>query len=99
MQVTRTLLADKALPDRLNRDQRICQTKAFLNLPLPLESVHSRIDLIEYLHKAVIDHEGDGHVQTDSAHTRQGSLVEGFGTLVLQYRPGTVQRILVLGGV
>ena len=69
--------------------------------PLPLFSLYGQFEGNQqnYLHKAVIDHEGDGNVQADSAHARQGSLVEGFGTLVPQYCSGTIQCVLVLGCV
>ncbi len=40
-------------------------------------------DLVEEVHEAVVDHEGDGHVQAHSAHARQRSLVEGARTLLL----------------
>ena len=40
-------------------------------------------DLVEEVHEAVVDHEGDGHVQAHSAHARQRSLVEGACTLLL----------------
>ncbi len=40
-------------------------------------------DLVEEVHEAVVDHEGDGDVQAHSAHARQRSLVEGAGTLLL----------------
>ena len=58
-----------------------------------------RPELVEHLHEAVVDHEGDGHVQADPGHPRDGSLVESLGTFVDHDLAGAVQRVLVPGRV
>jgi len=56
-----------------------------------------RPDFVEHLHEAVVDHEGDGHVQADPGHPGDGSLVEGLGSLFDHDLASAVQRVLVPG--
>ena len=56
----------------------------------------SRPDLGEQLHERVVDHERNGHVQTDPGHARNGALVEGGGALVDPDLPAAVPRVFVL---
>ena len=54
-----------------------------------------RPDLVEHLHEAVVDHERDGHVQTDPRHPGDGTLVESPRTLVDHNLAGAIHGISV----
>ena len=62
-----------------------------------LEDGVSGPHFVEELHEAVVDHEGDGHVQAHARHPRDGSLVESSRTLVHQDLSGAVEGVLVPG--
>lgn len=54
-------------------------------------------DLLEKLHERIIDHKGYGNIQTNSAQSRHGALVERPWSFVFGDWDCTVQGVLVLG--
>lgn len=54
-------------------------------------------NFVKQVHKRIVDHEGNRHIQTHATQTRHRALVEGGRALVLQYLQCTIRRVLVLG--
>lgn len=52
---------------------------------------------IEKLHEAVVNHEGDGHIQGHATQPRYCPFVKRSQSLVFVNLDGTVQRVFVLG--
>lgn len=54
-------------------------------------------NFVKQVHKRIVDHERNRHIQTHATQTRHRALVEGSRSLVLQYLQSTIRRVLVLG--
>ena len=59
----------------------------------PQSLVFLRKDFVKELHKAVVDHKGDGNIKTHARHPRQGALVERLRPLVPHYSPRISRRV------
>ena len=51
------------------------------------QSNHLWPDFVEYFHEGIIDHESDGNIKNNAAHSWKSSFVECFWSLILHYLP------------
>lgn len=54
-------------------------------------------EFVEQIHERIVDHECDGHIETDAAQPRHGALVEGGRSFVAPNLHETIGGVLVLG--